>query len=137
MSIEIQVNEDIREYENKFLGDYTARQCGALAVFIAIELPLSILTYKFMGMGAAFILPVSITGTPIILYGFWKPHGFDFEEYVKVKINNYLQASARIYKNNNSLRELNKLCKSYEIQERKKEKKLRFRRREKKKVLSI
>jgi len=129
MSIEIPINEDIREYENKFLGDYTIRQFGALFAFAIVELPLSILTYKILG--PAFILLVGITGTPVILYGFWRPYGFNFEDYAKVKINNYFQASARIYKNNNSLRELEKICKRYELQERKKEKKLRFRRREK------
>lgn len=126
MSIEVQVNEDIRSYENKFVGDYTARQCGAIAAFLAIEIPLSVITYKVMGMGAFFIVPVAITGMPIMLYGFWKPLGFDPEDYIKEKINNYMQASSRMYKNNNPLRELDKICKRIESQERKKEKKIGF-----------
>lgn len=127
MSIEIQVNEDVRDYENKFLLDYTARQFGALFTFTVLELPLSVVTYKIIG--PAFVVLVAITGIPIILYGFWKPQGFSFEDYAKTRFNNYFQASARSYKNNNSLRELDKICKKYEIQERKKRKKFRFGRR--------
>lgn len=116
MSIEIQVNEDIREYESKTFINFTTREFWSLVTFGIIELPLFLLTRNFLGQ--AVILPIGITGIPIILYGFWKPYGFYFEEYARVKINNSLQLRERGYKNNNCIREIEKICHQYELHEK-------------------
>lgn len=127
MSIEIQVNEDIREYEPKFAGSFTFPQCISLAVAGVTSIIEGVLMFKSLGQG--IVIPICFTATPILAVGFWKPHGFDFQEYAKVKINNSMQLQSRGYKNNNPLRELEKICIQYELQNNRKEKRFGFKKR--------
>lgn len=124
MSIEVPVNDDIREYDSKAVGNFTTRQAGALAVFIIVELPIILLTNKILEQ--AVILPIVVTGFPIIAFGFWKPRGFNFEDYIRLKFNNISQLQARGYKNSNGLRELEKVCLKYELLEKNKKHKKRL-----------
>lgn len=123
MSIEVTVNDDIREYESKTVANFTTRQAASLAVFVIVELPIILLMHNILGQ--ALILPILITGFPIIAFGFWKPKGFNFEDYVILKFNNISQLQTRGYKNSNGLRELEKVCLKYELLEKKKKRKKR------------
>ena len=124
MSIEITVNEDIRDYEAKAFGNFTTRQAASLAALLVIEAPIYFLTHKFLGQ--ATVLLLGIIGMPILGCGFWKPYGFRFEEYAKVILNNAFQLPIRSYRNNNGLRELEKICYRYEKACEKESKKMKF-----------
>ncbi|MGM9531048.1 PrgI family protein [Intestinibacter sp.] len=120
ISIEVPVNEDIREYEPKDIGSFTIRQIISLILCIAVEAIIIILTHKVLGQ--AIIIPMLILGIPIIAQGFWKPLGFSFNEYIYIKFNNSFQLNARIYRNHNSLAELEEACIKYDLEENKKRK---------------
>ncbi|MDU3597537.1 PrgI family protein [Clostridium butyricum] len=113
MSIEVTVNEDIREYESKVLGNnFTIRQATSIGIALALDAFIVYLTYNHFGQAQLFIL--GIIDLPILVCGFINPGGFRFEEYARVVINNALQLPIRSYRNSNGLRELESICFKYE-----------------------
>lgn len=121
MSIEIPVTEDIREYEPKELGPFTFRQALAVVFLIIVETIVIKLFYNFLEQ--AIIVPIVLTGFPIIAQGFWRPLGFSFKEYIAIKFNNRNQLNARMYKNNNVFEQMQVMCNAYMIEKEKKQKK--------------
>jgi hypothetical protein len=91
------MNAEIREYEGKAIGSFTARQLIAVGGIITI-------TILFILLGKIFIpksvVPwlVIICVIPIGCFGFAKPQDMKFERYLKVLINYYLQPQKYVYK---------------------------------------
>ncbi|MGN0240219.1 MAG: PrgI family protein [Candidatus Weimeria sp.] len=124
--ITVEMPQDIRKFEPKFIGQLTLRQTVCLTIGVAVALPVALLLpvavmYKFI-VAAVIVIP-------FMMAGWLKPEGMNFEVYAvrmiyynfltpkvrKVKIKNYYRASLNRVKK----AEENKKLKSMSDRERK------------------
>lgn len=85
--ITVEMPEDIRKFEAKFMGNFTLRQTVCLAIGAAIVIPVALLVpvdlmYKFV-IGALLLIP-------FMFAGWFKPQGMNFEVYAMRMIYYYV-----------------------------------------------
>lgn len=74
--MEIPISQDIRKYKTKDVGNFSFKEAG----FIAIGIGVGVLCYNVFHMTIeACILPMGI----IIVFGFFKPYGMTFFQFLK------------------------------------------------------
>lgn len=112
--IEISTISDIRQIENKLIGDFTGRQ---LLTFVIGGI-LDILIY-FTTHSIPLIFFVSLI---ILIIGFIKKGNLTAIEYLSVLIDKNRQAKIRTFRNQNVLSTIEFQCKSYKSPKKKKKK---------------
>lgn len=78
--ITVQMTDDIRQFETKFLGPFTLRQTICVALGAGIGIPLALLL-PFEDISTRFFAAFLIA-LPFILCGWLKPSGMHFEVYM-------------------------------------------------------
>lgn len=95
--IEIEVPKDIRKYEAKLIGAFTARQAGCLVAACAICVPVFFLLREAVPRDVLTLL-IMILAVPFVLIGWVKPYGMKFELFAKTAfISNVLSPRKRKY----------------------------------------
>lgn len=92
--IDMKIPKEINKYEVKTVGIFTTRQTIALA----IALPLAVLAWKLTNI----TLLCMLIGVPAFLYGWYKPYGMYFEDFLRTAfISTVLSPKYRKYKTEN------------------------------------
>lgn len=108
--IEVEMNEDIRKYETKFLGPLTLRgtvgcACGFIALIINFNL------ISIFGITDIYVKIVicGIISLPIFACGFVKMYGLPFEIYLSRVIYRLICPRRRLYKSTTYRNELRRI----------------------------
>ena len=92
--IEMKIPKELNRYEVKTVGMFTTRQ----AIALAVSIPLCILSWKLTHQTIICML----IAIPSFLYGWYKPYGMHFEDFLKTAfISNVLAPKHRKYKTEN------------------------------------
>ncbi len=109
--IEIEIPKDVRDFEAKLIGPFTARQ-----LFCAIGLALGCYgSYKMavnlFGEGASVNMLFPIVGAiPFAAVGWFKPYGMHFEKFARsVFVSMFLSPTKRLYKIDNTFDRFDKI----------------------------
>jgi len=73
--MEIKINQDIRSYKAKDIGNFSLREAG----FIALGLALAGITYYFTKILELAIIPMAL----VLVVGFIKPFGMTFIQFLR------------------------------------------------------
>lgn len=82
MAIEKEIPKDIRQYETKLIGPFTARQIFSLAPAIGLGLTAYFGLENYLIVDIRLFI-VTLIAVPFILIGWYKPYGLPFEKFVK------------------------------------------------------
>ena len=110
--IEIKIPKEIKQYEAKLVGPFTARQCVVLLICVPIVgvLYYFLRTYVNATIAAYLCMPIAGIGA---LFGWVKPYGLTFEKYMQsVFVNAFVAPRVRVYKTENYYSLLSKKAKS-------------------------
>jgi len=95
---QVQIPKDIQKYETKWIGPFNGRQCVCLIIALVIGIPLYFLVSSFLGSQAGIIavIPVIILIFP---FGWIKPYGLNFEQFLRIAlVSNFIAPKNRLYK---------------------------------------
>lgn len=98
--IEVEIPKDVRKFESKVVGPFSARQ----AVCLAIATPIILVSYFLLDFLATDtrMFVSAILGIPILAFGWYKPYGIKLEDFLKTAfISAMLSPKNRLYKTNN------------------------------------
>ena len=115
--IEVEMNDDIRKFETKFMGSFTKRQTICAGIGIVIGIIVAFIASKLFGvedMTTKFMVG-AIAAMPLFMCGWGKMRGLPFELYVgKMIYRIYLTPCIRKYKSVTYREELKKIRKKEE-----------------------
>lgn len=97
--LEISIPRDIRDFQPKFMGPFTERQCAALAVMVIVMLLTCLIQKKVLGFEVVTYLPGLVLSTPAFLFGWGdKVLQMPFEVYARtVFLNTFVIPKHRVY----------------------------------------
>lgn len=78
--IEVEIPNDIKDYEPKILGPFTLRQIICVIGIAITSAAGYIILNKFFDNGLRVIIPM-VLDVPWALIGYYKPYGMKFEKY--------------------------------------------------------
>ena len=102
--IEIEMSKDIKDFEPKLIGYFSARQLVCMGIACVLGIPLALLLLKEMkiDMTIALLIIIVVMGFPIAC-GYVKLYGMYFDVFLfKCVIPMYLSPSKRKYKTVNT-----------------------------------
>lgn len=99
--IETKVPKDIRVYETKLIGPFTARQFVCLVITGVFDVFAYSVVFKPLNLSSDFLIyAVLFVDLPLIAFGWVKPMGIPLERYLKMLIvTNFLSPRKRTAKN--------------------------------------
>ena len=93
MSLQIPIQKDIGEYDEKIVGKLTLRTLCCLALgFSAAVAAAAVLHLGLKADVSAMTLPIMAAALPFWLAGFCKPYGLPFEKFVPLLASHALNA---------------------------------------------
>lgn len=98
--IEIEIPNDVRKYDSKLIGPFTARQAicavvGGIIVFAGLQI------FSFLPTDMKMVLSM-LLASPALLLGWYKPFGMKLEDFLKTAfISAMLSPKHRVYKTEN------------------------------------
>lgn len=97
--LEISIPRDIRDFQPKFMGPFTERQCAALAVMVVVMLLTCLIQKKILGFEVVTYLPGLVLSVPAFLFGWGdKMLQMPFEVYARtVFLNTFVIPKHRVY----------------------------------------
>lgn len=96
--IEIEIPEDIRKYEAKFVGPFTLRQAVCFAAGCVLAVPTYLIISKFAPTDVAAFACI-IVSAPFLVCGWVQPYGMTMEQFAKTAfVSNILAPTKRKYK---------------------------------------
>lgn len=99
MSLQIPIQKDIGEYEEKIVGKLTLRTLCCLALgFSAAVAVAALLRLGFKVDVSAMTFPIMAAALPFWLAGFCKPYGMPFEKFVPLLASHALNGQALAYR---------------------------------------
>lgn len=100
--IEVAIPQDIRKYEAQAIGPFSLRQLASLGGVLAVAYGVYFLE-KAAGIDPMTVPLFMIFPVPIALFGWYKPYGMHFEEFVgKAFQDNFMAPKVRKYKIENT-----------------------------------
>lgn len=112
--IEIDTIQDIRQIESKLIGGFTFRQLVTAVIGIIFDLIIYFTTHS--------IPAILIVSAIVLIIGFFKKGNLTAREYIALLWDREKQPRIRTYKNNNIISEIERQCKIYKTQKKKKSK---------------
>lgn len=100
MSLQIPVQKDIGEYEEKIVGKLSLRTLVCVVLGFVSAIATAAATYFWIGTdvsNAAF--PVMCASLPFWLAGFWRPFGMRLERFFPLFVSHHLDDQTLLYKN--------------------------------------
>lgn len=98
MSLQIPIQKDIGEYEEKIVGKLSFRTLLCIVGGFGSAIAVAALCYFALGIevsNAAF--PVMCASMPFWLAGFWRPFGMKAEEFVPLFMDHHLSDQKLLY----------------------------------------
>ena len=95
--------KDIKTYQPKLIGPFTARQVFLGVPGIALALIICFATRNKIG-DAAYLLAI-VTGLPFMLFAFYKPYGIPLEKFLKNAAVSFFAPTKRKYVTESPLKE--------------------------------
>lgn len=99
MSLQIPIQKDIGEYDEKIVGKLTLRTLCCLA--LGFSAAMAVAAVAHLGLKAdvsAMTLPIMAAALPFWLAGFCKPYGLPFERFVPLLASHALNSQALVYR---------------------------------------
>jgi len=101
MALEVKVPGEIRDYEEKILGNFSVRQLGVLTVSFVLSIGIGVISYFFFHFSTDLmgflIIPLNI---PILAFGFFKKDGRTFEKWIALLFKYHMKPGVRKYQTN-------------------------------------
>ena len=99
MSLQIPIQKDIGEYDEKIVGKLTLRTLCCLALgFSAAVAVAAVLHWGLKVDVSAMTLPIMAAALPFWLAGFWRPHHMKFEKFVPLWLDFKLEDQRILYR---------------------------------------
>lgn len=99
MSLQIPIQKDIGEYDEKIVGKLTLRTLCCLALgFSAAVAVAAVIHLGFKVDVSAMTLPIMAAALPFWLAGFCKPYGLPFERFVPLLASHALNNQSLVYR---------------------------------------
>lgn len=99
MSLQIPIQKDIGEYEEKIVGKLTLRTLCCLALGFSAAVAVAALLHLGLKVDvSAMTLPIMAAALPFWLAGFCKPYGMPFEKFVPLLASHALNRQALVYR---------------------------------------
>lgn len=99
MSLQIPIQKDIGEYDEKIVGKLTLRTLCCLALgFSAAVAVAAVLRLGLKVDVSAMTLPIMAAALPFWLAGFCKPYGLPFERFVPLLASHALNNQSLVYR---------------------------------------
>lgn len=99
MSLQIPIQKDIGEYDEKIVGKLTLRTLCCLALgFSAAVAVAAVLQWGLKVDVSAMTLPIMAAALPFWLAGFCKPYGLPFERFVPLLASHALNNQSLVYR---------------------------------------
>lgn len=99
MSLQIPIQKDIGEYDEKIVGKLTLRTLCCLALgFSAAVAVAAVLHWGLKVDVSAMTLPIMAAALPFWLAGFCKPYGLPFERFVPLLASHALNNQSLVYR---------------------------------------
>lgn len=86
LPLEVQLNEDIRQYTDKFIGIFTLRQCLFAGIALLLGAPVGFALWHWTASTLITMAGCAVVMLPIVVIGFVSWHGLPQEEHIKVWI---------------------------------------------------
>ena len=99
MSLQIPIQKDIGEYDEKIVGKLTLRTLCCLA--LGFSAAVAVAAVAHLGLKAdvsAMTLPIMAAALPFWLAGFCKPYGLPFEKFVPLLASHALNSQSLAYR---------------------------------------
>lgn len=99
MSLQIPIQKDIGEYDEKIVGKLTLRTLCCLA--LGFSAAVAVAAVAHLGLKAdvsAMTFPIMVAALPFWLAGFCKPYGLPFERFVPLLASHALNNQALTYR---------------------------------------
>ena len=99
MSLQIPIQKDIGEYEEKIVGKLSLRTLICVTLGFASTIATAAVIYFWLGMdvsNAAF--PVMCASLPFWLAGFWRPFGMRLEKFIPRFASHHLDEQTLLYR---------------------------------------
>lgn len=96
MAIEVKVPKDIKEYKEKIIAGMSMKQLVSVSIAIVLNITLSVVLIKFMGLSmdiASWVM--IICSIPIVSFGWFKKNGLSFDKYMKCLIRYHFSPGKR------------------------------------------
>lgn len=95
MSIEVRVPEEIKDYKESIVAGLSVRQilCGGVALLMGVP---TFLLLRNVDQDLATYITMAVV-VPAFCVGFIKKGGYNFETYLKIKLQSFLGKSKRTY----------------------------------------
>ena len=95
---QVQIPKDIEKYEAKWIGPFNGRQCVCIGIGVLIGVPIFLFLNSVFDSQVAIIALVPIA-TIIFPFGWLKPFGLKFEQFLKIAlVSNVIAPAHRLYK---------------------------------------
>lgn len=99
MSLQIPIQKDIGEYEEKIVGKLTLRTLCCLALGFSAAVAVAALLHLGLKVDvSAMTFPIMAAALPFWLAGFCKPYGMPFEKFVPLLASHTLNCQALVYR---------------------------------------
>ena len=100
MAKKIEINKDIREYKEKFLGPLSLREtsCLALGIFTAYLVKTTIFSDVELASDVTGFIGMACM-IPFFIIGWGKAYGMYLEEFVRCALGSFLSPAKRKYDN--------------------------------------
>ncbi|MGO5413919.1 PrgI family protein [Slackia isoflavoniconvertens] len=99
MSLQIPIQKDIGEYQEKIVGKMSLRTLVCLSCGFASAIAAACLVYFCLGIPVAnATLPVMAAALPFWLAGFWRPFGMRLEEFLPLLADHHLNSQRMLYR---------------------------------------
>ena len=98
MSLQIPVQKDIGEYEEKIVGKLSFRTLACVAGGFGSAILVAAICHFWVGIEVAdAAFPVMCASIPFWLAGFWRPFGMRAEKFAPLLINHHLKDQRLLY----------------------------------------
>lgn len=98
MSLQIPVQKDIGEYQEKIVGKMSLRTLACVSGGFASAVAMAAAVHFALGVEVAdATLPVMAASLPFWLAGFWRPFGMKLEEFVPLLTDHYRRGQSMRY----------------------------------------
>lgn len=98
MSLQIPIQKDIGEYQEKIVGKMSLRTLACVSLGFASAIAAAAIVYFGLGIEVGnATLPVMAAALPFWLAGFWRPFGMKLEEFLPLLWEHSMNSQTMLY----------------------------------------
>lgn len=101
--IEIEINQDIRDYKTKLIGPFTTRQVICIILGVATVVGAYNLLQPYLTSDTTTFICMILASPFVLMSGFFEPHGMKMEDFLRASfVSLVLSPTVRKYELENS-----------------------------------